>query len=131
MRTYQLKARYMWAVILLGTAAGVAGWTCFTDCNPLSYNPIPLCYAGTNTPPPDPNKGWQCYKYWINDTDYGFSCIPGDGQTAAQIEYVAVSVTEWGGWCTSTNCCAGDKVLHYRETWTNNYCHRMSPCPPG
>lgn len=115
-------------------AAGVAvAWTCFQAALRVKYGPTPVCYAGTSTPIVDPDKGWQCYKYWINDSDYGWVCIDGDNQTEAQMENTSVSVTEWGGFCTSTNCCGvnTNDVLHYKEQWPGTYCHQRSPCQGG
>lgn len=102
--------------------------TCFQWSYPKAkYNPMPWCAAGRDTPPPDAGKGWQCYKYYIYDEDYGWGCESSpDGASACDLVQTTVTVTEWGGFCTGTNNCGinTNDVLHFKELWAGTYGHQ-------
>lgn len=103
---------------------GCLAVTCFRWASPKAkYAPIPLCFAGTETPS-DPSNGWQCCKYYIYDEDYAWGCEDcSDGASACDLVEAIVSVTEWGGFCTGTNSCGvnTNDVLYFKELWPGTY----------
>ncbi len=62
---------------------GIIGFKALADCfqaasSAANYNPMPWCSNGTQTPPPDRDKGWQCYKYLIVTAGCGWFCAGSD-----------------------------------------------------
>lgn len=115
------------------TAAGTAvGWDCFKTVQPVKYNPMPFCSDGTKTKADD--KGWQCYKYWIYDSGYGWDCMDSaDNEVGCQMTNTSVTVTEWGGTCGDDKYCHvySNDVLYYKELWPGSYAVEKHPCGGG
>jgi hypothetical protein len=122
-------AALLLAMLALGTASA---WTCFTWAWPTAkYVPVspPWCPDGQYTTPPDPEKGWQCYKYYIEDADYAWGCVGhDDDDLACQKETTNVTVTERAGMCTegANHICPWTAVLHYKEVWYQDVGHQRS-----